>query len=71
MADLSPYEMRVLRQMATGGDEDLICGAALWAALETLEAKGLTKHTRGRWKGVESYEATKAGRALFEEASNG
>ena len=62
MTDLSPYELRVLRQMVKGGDEDLICGAALWAARETLERRGLVEITGPKPNLV--YEATDAGRAL-------
>ena len=75
MTDLSPYELRVLRQMATGGDEDLICGAAMWTAMESLERRGLVEITGPKPNLV--YEATKTGRALVRardaeltEASN-
>jgi hypothetical protein len=64
MTDLSPYELRVLRQMATGGDEDLICGAAMWAALEALSARGLTSKTAIPATGMVVHDATEAGRAL-------
>jgi hypothetical protein len=62
MTDLSDYEMRVLRQMVKGADEDLICGAALWVTMESLERRGLVEITGPKPNLV--YEATKAGRAL-------
>lgn len=67
MTDLSPYELRVLRQMAKGGDEDLICGAALWVALGTLKARGLTE-VRFSYGGPDAqwvhHDITDAGRAI-------
>jgi hypothetical protein len=60
--DLSPYELRVLRQMATGGDEDLICGAAMWAALESMLRADLVRKTAEQ--GGIAYDVTPAGRAL-------
>jgi hypothetical protein len=62
MTDLSPYEMRVLRHAATGEDQDLICGAALWVATESLERRGLVKLTGPKPNLV--YHPTEAGRAL-------
>ena len=77
MTDLSDYELRVLRQMATGGDADLICGAALWVALDVLRARGfLNREFEDEW--TVSYSPTEAGRALVRardaeltEAKNG
>lgn len=44
MDDLSPYELRVLRQMATGEDEVLFNRAALWTACcEVLLRRGLVE----------------------------
>ena len=62
MTDLSPYELRVLRQMVKGGDADLICGAALWVAMESLERRGLVELTGSKPEPV--YHPTNAGRAL-------
>lgn len=66
MTDISDYETRVLRKMVKGGNEDLICVAALWAARESLERRGMLGRT------VEAtpdgahvlYIPTEAGRAL-------
>jgi hypothetical protein len=65
-SDLSDYELRVLRQMVKGGDEDLICGAALWVAMESLERRGLVGPVieKAGNKMNLSYDATEAGRAL-------
>lgn len=77
MADLSPYEMRVLRHMVAREDQDLICGAAMWVAMENLEGRGLVRGS-AKLGGIVAYEATKAGRALVRasddeltEAKNG
>jgi hypothetical protein len=79
-SDLSPYEMHVLRQMVKGGDEDLICGAALWVAVEILGRRGLVGPVieKAGNKMNLSYDATEAGRALVRardaeltEANNG
>ena len=79
-SDLSPYELRVLRQMVKGGDEDLICGAALWVAIESLERRGLVEITGPKPELVYHpiYHPTTAGRALvtardaeLTEAKNG
>ena len=80
MTDLSPYELRVLRQMVKGGDEDLICGAAMWVARETLERRGMLGRTvKETSDGTHVlYSPTEAGRALVRardaeltEARNG
>jgi hypothetical protein len=63
--DLSPYEIRVLRQMATSADEDLICGAAMWTAFESMLRGGLVRKTAEQ--GVIAYDITPAGRALVRE----
>lgn len=66
MTDLSDYELRVLRQMATGGDADLICGAAMWVAMESLERRGMLGRTvKATPDGAHVlYSPTEAGRAL-------
>jgi hypothetical protein len=76
MTDLSDYELRVLRQMVKGGDEDLICGAAMWTALESMLRVGLVRKTAEQ--GGIAYDATEAGRGLVRardveltEAPNG
>lgn len=62
MTDLSDYELRVLRQMATGEDQDIVNGAALWTAVETLRGQGLVGLSLE--EGPLSYFITDAGRAL-------
>jgi hypothetical protein len=62
MSKLSDYELRVLRQMVNGGDEDLICGAAMWVAIESLEGRGLVELTGSKPNLV--YDLTEAGRSL-------
>jgi uncharacterized protein YjhX (UPF0386 family) len=62
MTNLSDYEMRVLRNVAKGGDEDLICGAAMWAALESMLRADLVRKTAEQ--GGIAYDITPAGRAL-------
>lgn len=72
MSDLSPYELRVLRQMVTGDVEIDITdaspdggpprGAALWLSLETLRARDLVRKTAEQ--GGIAYDITEAGRAL-------
>lgn len=68
MTDLSDYELRVLRQMATGKDEGLFNGAALWTACcEVLLRRGLVERLT-EYGGPEAswvtYVPTDAGRAL-------
>jgi hypothetical protein len=65
MTDLSPYEMRVLRQMVSSEDEDLICGAAMWTALESMLRADLVRKTAEQ--GGIAYDITEAGRALVRE----
>lgn len=67
MTDLSDYELRVLRQMATGRGEKLVNGGALEAALEALCKRGLIV------EGIsECWNITEAGwRLVEEEANNG
>jgi hypothetical protein len=76
MTDLSEYEMRVLRQMATGADENFVSGAALWAVTRVLHRRGLLGIAIE--DGPPSYFITDAGRALVRardaeltEANNG
>jgi hypothetical protein len=65
-AGLSEYELRVLRQMATGGDEDLICGAAMWVTLERLARLGAVSFPGSDGTDL-IYTITDAGRALVRE----
>jgi hypothetical protein len=48
MADLSPYELRVLRHAATGEDQELVPGAALWALWKRLRQKASQSTRAGR-----------------------
>ncbi len=72
MTDLSPYELRVLRQMATGEDEGIVAGAALNFAKEALGKRGLITCYKVYVCGLadlplSALRITEAGRALVRE----
>lgn len=63
-ADLTEYEMRVLREIAGEAQTDIHPSAALRAALETLKRRGYVRF------GKDWFSITEAGRALLAKETD-